>query len=80
MSATTPTRCMLCQGTLEAGFILDHAHGPIQVLTEKWGAGKPEPSFWTVTKKPKRTHTVQAYRCTGCGFLMQFARPDSDAR
>lgn len=80
MSTTSPTRCLLCQGKLEAGFIVDYAHGNLQVLPGKWGAGAPQQSIWYGTKKPKRMHTVQAFRCTACGYLMEFARPESDVK
>lgn len=68
--------CLVCGGSLEAGFVLDNTYGGR--LQQEWAKGPPERSFWTGIKQPKRSLKIVSHRCTKCGFVMEFAA-ESDA-
>jgi hypothetical protein len=58
---------------MQEGFILDVTHGAR--LVSHWVAGKPEASFWTGAKvKGREQHSIQSFRCVGCGYLESYAR------
>ncbi|HYD52189.1 MAG TPA: PF20097 family protein [Gemmatimonadaceae bacterium] len=66
-------RCPRCDGTMEAGFVLDAAHYN-QPTTQKWVEGPPERSFWSGLKtKDRDMFAVTTYRCDGCGLLESYA-------
>lgn len=68
----TERRCPLCDTAMEEGFMVDEgSHGKLS--QQEWGSGKPQPSFWTVTKRPEVRLKITSFRCTGCGYLMDFA-------
>lgn len=74
-----PTTCPRCGGRMEQGFIMDFAHGAL--LVSQWAKGPPTKSFWTKTKKPKDGMLpVGTFRCSGCGFLESYARPEFAAQ
>ena len=75
MSKQEPTQCLLCRARLEPGWLLDLGDHD-QRHEQQWGSGEPKRSFWLGNKKPEKSFGVRAYRCTACGFLMQFANPD----
>jgi hypothetical protein len=60
---------------MHIGFVLDHAHGAQTVGT--WGAGQPQKSFWTGIKSPSQQIPLSAYRCSNCGYVELYARPQS---
>jgi hypothetical protein len=67
--------CPKCRSNMEQGFILDHTYGAR--LIGYWAAGAPEKSFWMGTKLPKeKLVPVSVFRCSGCGFLESYARPE----
>lgn len=70
------TTCKLCQGTLQVGFFVDHAHLN-QPVVGTWHPGAPVASYWgggvkTVSLKERQ---VVAYCCDHCGHIELFARP-----
>jgi hypothetical protein len=57
------------------GFIVDFTYGGRMVSS--WVEGEPEKSFWTGTKVPiESTIPVGTFRCSGCGFLESYAKPE----
>ena len=72
-------RCPKCAGSMELGFIVDKDHGGQTV--SKWSPGTPVKSFWQGTKIDRELIIpVGTYRCSTCGFLEAFARPEFAAR
>jgi hypothetical protein len=64
---------------MEQGFVLDNTHGARVV--SHWAAGAPEKSFWVGTKLPEeKTIPIGTFRCSSCGFLEGYARPEFAAR
>lgn len=74
----TEVKCLICGGATESGFVLDRGQG-LTIQRPEWGAGEPQYSFWTVVKKPQRRAGIVTFRCTACGFLMNFAREQENA-
>ena len=75
-----PTRCPKCNGAMVQGFIFDH-HAGGKRLVNTWVEGAPEESFWRVTKIPvDKCLPVGVFRCSGCGFLKSYARPEFAAK
>jgi hypothetical protein len=62
------------------GFIVElHAGGKRLVSNRVEGA--PEKSWWRVTKvPPEKCIPVGTSRCSACGFLESYARPEFAAR
>ena len=44
--------CPKCGGRMNEGFVVDQAHGVIQVST--WQSGPPKKSFWTGIKQDRK--------------------------
>ena len=64
--------CAKCGHMMEAGFVLDRAHGG--VAQSSWVEGAPAPSMWTGLKlKGHQLVPVTTYRCTRCGYLESYA-------
>lgn len=75
MSAET-MRCPKCGGELRQGFIFDH-HGGGKRLVDTWVEGAPEKAYWRITKATAdQCIPVGVFRCTKCGFLESYARPE----
>ena len=75
MSAET-SRCPKCSGEMAQGFIVDH-HAGGKRLVSSWVEGAPEKSFWHSTSVPAdKCVPVGAFRCSACGFLESYARPE----
>ncbi len=72
----TPETCPKCAHSMQQGFITDFGHSG--VLPSTWVPGSPQRSFWTGTKLPPREEwvPVAVFRCTGCGYLESYARPE----
>lgn len=68
-------RCPFCEAAMEEGFMLDKEYG--QLHQQEWGAGKPQPSFWKLIKRPEILLKITSFRCTGCGYLMDFATAET---
>ena len=79
MTAGT-TRCPKCNAVMVQGFIVEfHAGGKRLVST--WVEGAPEKAFWRVTKVPaEKCVPVGTFRCSACGFLESYARPEFAAK
>ena len=75
-----PTRCPKCGGDMAQGFIVDH-HAGGKRLVSNWVEGAPEKSFWHRTNVPaEKCVPVGTFRCSGCGFLESYARPEFAAQ
>ena len=69
-----PTPCPKCDGKMQQGFIVDTGDGRSVSL---WVEGPPEDSFWLGVKVPAdKTVPIGTFRCTSCGFLESYARPE----
>ena len=73
-------RCPKCNGEMVQGFMVDfHAGGKRLVIN--WVSGPPEKSFWHKTDVPaEKCVPVGAFRCSECGFLESYARPEFAAQ
>lgn len=61
---------------MEEGFIIIN-EGYGKFSHEEWSVGKPQPSFWTGIKRPESRLKITCFRCTGCGYLMNFAAAET---
>lgn len=75
------THCPKCSGEIVLGFIVDWSHGG-SCRVSSWVEGAPEKSFWWGTKTPPKEKQVPVgtFRCSACGFLESYARPEFAAR
>ena len=75
MMAAPALVCPKCDSPMVQGFIADFGHAHITVST--WVEGPPEKSFWYGTKVPAaRCVPIGTFRCSTCGFLESYARPE----
>ncbi len=75
-----PDRCPRCAGRMEQGFVVDNAHGGARLVSH-WVEGPPEKAFWTRTKAPSAAQIpIGTFRCSSCGFLESWARPEFKAK
>ena len=73
---TKPIQCPKCNGEMVQGFIFDRADGGGRRVIN-WVEGAPQKAFWTVTKVPEENCVpVGTFRCSVCGFLESYARPE----
>ncbi|MBL8531965.1 MAG: hypothetical protein JNK94_09545 [Hyphomonadaceae bacterium] len=64
--------CAKCGKRMERGWVLDHTYGSRGVST--WISGAPEKSVWVGVRLGGRTaREIATYRCTGCGYLENYA-------
>ena len=78
MSAGT-NRCPKCNGEMVQGFTYGR-DGPNRVVST-WVEGAPEKSFWQSAKVPaEKCVPVGTFRCSVCGFLESYARPEFGAK
>ena len=76
----TSHQCPKCKSGMEQGFVLDHTQGARQVVSH-WAAGAPLKAFWSGTKLPdEKLVPIGTYRCSSCGYLEQYARPEFAAK
>ena len=74
------TRCPKCNGEMVQGFTVDFKGGPERIVTT-WVEGAPEKAFWRGTSVPaEKCIPVGVYRCSECGFLESYARPEFAAK
>ena len=65
---------------MEQGFVLDQRH-PLVRLVSQWVAGAPVKAFFGHTKLPEQKPVpIGTWRCTSCGYLESYARPEFGAR
>ena len=77
--ADAPQRCPKCGGGMEQGFVVDQAHN--SRIVSQWVGGAPEKSFWAGLKVPtEKLIPIGTFRCSSCGFLEQYARPEFAAK
>lgn len=71
--------CPKCAGAMEQGFVLDNSYG-VHIVSH-WVAGPPLKSFWTGTKAPNDQKVpIGSFRCSACGYLEFYARPEFAAQ
>jgi len=70
-----PMRCPKCDGAMVQGFIYE-SEGPKRMVST-WVEGAPEKSWFGSAKIPKDgCFPVGSFRCSVCGFLESYARPE----
>jgi hypothetical protein len=69
----SPSKCLKCGQAMDQGFLVDHARNQIRV--SEWAPGAPRKSFWSGTKITDPI-PVATFRCTSCGYLESYARPE----
>ena len=75
-----PVRCPKCNGEMVQGFIFDREHGGLRRVIN-WVEGAPDKAFWTGTKVlEEKCVSVGTFRCSVCGFLESYARPEFAAK
>jgi hypothetical protein len=75
-----PMPCPKCDGGMVQGFIFQY-HAGGKRLVSTWVAGAPEKSLWRVTKIPAdKCLPVGTFRCSACGLLESYARPEFAAK
>jgi hypothetical protein len=67
-------KCLVCGSSMEIGFVPDISDKGRR-KNEEWWEGERVSSFWWGVKRPKRTFDIVSWRCTKCGFLMEFSNP-----
>jgi predicted nucleic-acid-binding Zn-ribbon protein len=68
-------RCPKCSSQMEQGYVIDNTYGAL--IVSHWAAGAPRKSFWTGTKRSKEKQIpIGTYRCSSCGYLEAYARPE----
>ena len=80
MSAGT-NRCPKCNGEMVQGFTCGR-EGPNRVVST-WVEGTPETVGWLfqqVEVPPDKCVPVGVFRCSACGFLESYARPEFAAK
>jgi len=64
---------------MEQGFVFDNTKGGRHVI--QWAPGAPLESFWVGLEVPhEKLIPIGTYRCSSCGYLEQYARPEFAAR
>ena len=72
---TETSQCPKCNGEMVQGFIVDRTKGAVHVSS--WFAGAPKRSFWFGIKEPaSEAIPIGTFRCSACGFLESYARPE----
>ncbi len=67
--------CPKCRGEMAQGWVVDNTYGGR--TPSEWAPGAPRDSFWTGTKLPEGEMVpIGAFRCTSCGYLEFYARPE----
>ena len=74
--AETERSCPKCRAVMQEGFI-PVSIGPPPAVASVWLAGAPEKSWLGGIKVDKNEWhgrlQIQSYRCSGCGYLEQYA-------
>jgi len=63
--------CPRCQGTMEQGFTLSGRDSYCRVSS--WVPGPPKKHLLLGLKLPRKPIDIQAWRCTRCGLLENYA-------
>lgn len=77
---TEAMQCPKCSGLMVQGFIDDWAQGGYRRVNN-WVEGAPVKSFWHGTRiPPEKCIPIGVFRCSACGFLEAYARPEFAAK
>lgn len=69
--------CADCGGAMERGYVLDHTH--MKTVRVRWVQGEPDLGLLGGLRTGgKRQIAIRAFRCTGCGFLKQYALDEDE--
>ena len=72
-------RCPKCDGEMVQGFTFE-SEGPRRIVST-WVEGAPEKTFWQGANVPADKRVpVGTFRCSACGFLESYARPEFGAK
>lgn len=64
--------CIRCQGSMEAGIVIDSTYGG--TVQPTWVEGQPQRSIWTGLKLVGAVRMpITTYRCPRCGYLESYA-------
>ena len=78
--STEAIQCPKCNSVMVQGFIFDREHAGLRRVIN-WVEGAPGKAFWTVTRVPEeKCIPVGTFRCSVCGFLESYARPEFAAK
>ena len=73
------TRCPKCNGEMVQGLTFE-SQGPKRVVTT-WVEGAPEKTFWGGSNvQADKCIPVGTFRCSECGSLESYARPELAAK
>ena len=79
-NSSKTNQCPKCNGEMVQGFIFDREHAGLRRVIN-WVEGAPHKTFWTVTKVPEeKCIPVGTFRCSVCGFLESYAKPEFAAK
>jgi hypothetical protein len=79
---TDPIQCPKCNGVMVQGFIVDWYSGGTRRVSN-WAEGAPVKSTWlgmSFPAKGEKYISVGTFRCSVCGFLESYARPEFAAK
>lgn len=77
--STEANRCPKCNGEMVQGFICGR-EGPNRVVST-WAEGAPENGGWLFRQvRAGKCVPVGTFRCSACGFLESYARPEFAAK
>jgi hypothetical protein len=72
-----PIRCSKCNGEMVQGFTFESEGHKL----ETWVEGPPKKSWWGGATAPKeKCVPISTFRCSKCGFLEFYARPEFGAQ
>ncbi len=67
--------CPKCGRTMVQGFVPDLNYQAVGISV--WVEGPPQKSFWSGTDaRWERSIPIATFRCSGCGYLESYARPE----
>jgi Domain of unknown function (DUF6487) len=71
-STATSSSCPKCKGSMESGVLLDYINSAVS-RPDRWSPGDvPKLDFFG--KEDRVTRKIEAYRCSGCGYLELYAK------
>lgn len=68
--------CPKCGNAMEPGFVVDHTQrdNAEESAVPEWAEGTVQPSWiGHVKMSGKERHSIQTFRCAGCGYLESYA-------
>ena len=77
--STKAIRCPKCNGDMVQGFVFE-IDGALRKV-DTWVEGAPQKSwFWSAEVPKEKCVPVGTFRCSACGFLESYARPEFAAQ